>query len=422
MKFLLYFLTIVCLAVGHSIDKAKSSMNENHSLSYLLGVKKIPPTWVSGDGTVLEEGRIVLTPKKSSKGSLWSRSVYQLKDSFTMEWTFRSVNYFGDSKGGISFWFISDSVPHADKSLYNGPQKYEGFQMLVDNKSKFKSTLHVLLNDGSETFKEDDIHLRAIGKCLLSYQDQSVPSTIRLSYSSQDNLFKVQVNNKVCLQTSKVKLPKGNYFIGVTAANYNNDESFEILQMKMHDVLTEESLIPNVNQMPQPQLLTKIVDKATGNEKLVTKAKFDSKSKQFSSNEIYKKLDKIEGKILGNDISNLEEMLTELMKTQELLASSIGKLAEQFGSHTVQKAQNPNDGSIDPEKYKDIFALNEKLEKMIADQQKLRDSASHNNNTSHLDSIVNKLTLFLIPLIIFMCVMTYYTIKIKQELLKTKLL
>ncbi|CAI5034038.1 ATV_HP_G0016640.mRNA.1.CDS.1 [Saccharomyces cerevisiae] len=46
--------------------------------------------WTLGDKVKLEEGRFVLTPGKNTKGSLWLKPEYSIKDAMTIEWTFRS--------------------------------------------------------------------------------------------------------------------------------------------------------------------------------------------------------------------------------------------------------------------------------------------------------------------------------------------
>lgn len=410
-------------ANAHGTGKEESPQrNEALSLPDLVSLTKIPKSWIAGDSSKFEEGRILLTPEQGSKGSLWEKENFNLQDSFTLEWTFRSVNYDGKSEGGLAFWFLNPNGKGdlTDKTLYNGPSKFNGLQLLVDNNGPLSSTMRAQLNDGGDAFTKQNIYDRTFASCLMGYQESSVPSTLRLTYDrSSDNLLKLQVDNKVCFQTRKVKFPEGEYRIGVTADNANTPESFEILKFSIYDGPIEDSYIPNVNAMAQPQVLTKVIDKETGQEKLLAKEAYEIENDRVSNYELYKKLDRVEGKILANDINAVEEQLAQLRKTQEELLKYFSQLTQ-----SLKTGKQKGDTAIEEDKtnYGDFISLNEKLEKMLLEQERVREATKHAGTGPHIDDIASKLAIWLFPLIVIMLVMAYYTFKIRQEIVKTKLL
>ncbi|CDF91907.1 ZYBA0S15-01310g1_1 [Zygosaccharomyces bailii CLIB 213] len=403
--------TIHCHGSEPTTDDEK--LNADVSLPDLLAIDKLPSNWVAGEDASLEEGRMVLTPNTGARGSLWQRDSYKLKNAFTVEWTFRSVDYAGKSEGGLAFWIItSASSKNDDKKLYDGPSKFDGLQILVDNNGRLSSSVGAQFSDGSTALKKQDIYDISFASCLMGYQESSVPSTARLTYDREsDNLLKLQIDNTVCFQTRKAQIPQGDYKIGVTADNANTPESFEILKMKFYDGVVEDSLIPNVHSMAQPKVFTKVVDENTGEEQLLEKEIFDAQSDKFTNYDLFKKLDRIEGKILANDIHSLEVKLNELMSVQEDMVKFVGQLMIESDS-------------IDPkDNYGDFYSLNEKLEKMLQEQEKVRDATkSSSQNGPHVDEIARRLAVWLLPLIVIMLIMAYYTFRIRQEIVKTKLL
>lgn len=424
-KGLVTLLLGTCTLVGaHQPESSekKIASNAEFSLQNLINVNKIPSGWALGESAVLEEGRIRLTPKTKSKGSLWEKNPYPLDKSFTLEWTFRSVDYAGDTDGGLSFWFISasKSKPLAGKSFFNGPSEFDGLHVLIDKNGPVSSTLGARLNDGTQSFTKENVHESTFASCLMGYQDSSVPSTVRLTYDRGNSLLKLQVDNRVCFQTRKVQIPQGDYFIGATADNSNTPESFEILKMKLYDSVIEESLIPNVNAMPQPKVMTKVVNKETGQESLLEKDVFDAQHDEVSNFELYKKLDKVEGKILANDINSLEDRLDDLARTQAELLKYVAHLSQNLQNAGSSSGSSKGD---DDGNYKDFFSVNEKLEQMLDEQRKIREaSRSSGSAGSHIDEIAGKLAIWILPLIVIMLVMAYYTFRIRQEIVKTKLL
>ncbi|CAR25429.1 L-type lectin-like domain-containing protein [Lachancea thermotolerans] len=413
------------LGLAHSKPKTEEQLlNNDFSLPDLIQTKKLPDAWVPGENAVLEEGRVVLTPKKSSKGSLWTKNAYTLGTSFTAEWTVRSTNHRGKSPGGLALWFVNANSPQ-DTELFNGPSKFEGLQLLIDNNGELESTLRGQLNDGTQQFTSANIYDKTFGSCLLAYQDSTVPLTVRLTYdSANEHFFKVQVDNRVCFQTKKIHFPAENYKFGITATNADNEESFELLQLEVFDGVLEEALKPNANAMEQPKLFTKLVNEKTGDEELreTSPLEMAAAGTAITNNDLLKKMNRLEGKILANDIGILASTIDELIQVQKQQAKNLEKVLAMLGSKSIGQESTDSTGD---ESFKDFFKLDEKLEKLLTEQRKLREASkthTSSNGGPHIDEVVRKLTIWLIPLVAVMMVMAYYTFRIRQEIVKTKLL
>lgn len=402
---------------AHGLESSKSDEEKfkaDISLPDLLSIKKMPSNWMVGEDASLQQSRMILTPRKGSKGSLWQRNNYKLKNGFTVEWTFRSVEYSGKSEGGLAFWIINSAgSKNDDKMLYNGPSKFDGLQILVDNNGALGSFVSARFSDGSAALKKEDVHEKSFASCLMGYQQSSVPSTARLTYSREDdNLLKLQIDNRVCFQTKKTNFPQGDYKIGVSADNAQTTEAFEILKMKFYDGAIQDSWIPNVHSMPQPKIYTKVIDPNTGQENLLENDAFDAQSEKFSNYDLFKKMDKLEGKVLANDIVSLEKKLDEILEIQEEVVKRMTQL--------VIQRQDSEGGS---DYFGDFISMNEKMEEMIKEQQKIRDATKTSGQAGpHVDEIASKLAVWLLPLLVIMLIMAYYTFRIRQEIVKTKLL
>lgn len=412
----------------HGSHKEAVPMKEYSLPNLFSSSNSIPSNWETKEKAKLEEGRFILTPEKSSKGSLWLKPILKNLESFTVEWTLRSLNYQGKHSGGLALWFLGDFDKIGnDQALYDGPSKFNGLQLLIDSNSPVSQSVHAHLNDGSNPLSNGKIYDKSFASCLMGYQDSSVPLTLRLSYDmDSNNLLKLQVDNRVCFQTRKIKLndiiTKG-LKLGVSADNANSVETFEILQMRFFDKVIEEAMIPNVNAMSQPKMLTKIIDEKTGTEKIVDKESLDSQNKQLSTFELYKKMDRLEGKIMANDINVLEEKINDILTVQQTLIKELSILANSLQGG---KSNGNGDANGDNDQFKDFLSMNEKLEKMLSEQTRIREATklSHDTRSAgpQIDEIVSKLAVWLIPLIVIMCIMAYYTFKIRQEIVKTKLL
>ncbi|CDO92896.1 unnamed protein product [Kluyveromyces dobzhanskii CBS 2104] len=429
------FFTFIAYASGASISEAElhdNTVSDNdildasHSLPDLIHMDAVPSDWKTSGALLLEEGRLRFTPEASSQSSIWHNTGYQITDSFTMEWTFRSVNFIGKSEGGLAFWLV-DEKSVGGNSLFGGPDAFDGIQILVDSNGPVGSSIRGVMNDGSEKLTEQNIYDHSFGYCLSAYQDTTIPTTIRLSYDRKNNnLLKLQVDNRVCFQTRQIQFPnKAKMIMGITAKNDANKESFEVLKIHTHNGLTKEVTIPNVNPMEQPRLVTKIINKDTGKEDVVETdfMKMKGLASRVDNYELYKKLDKIEGKILANDISVVNAKLVGILENQ---ASQLRKLEHLSTTLDIIIASMGKEGAVNTESFKDFFAMNDKLEQLLQDQAKVREatkkSMENGGHSVSVDEIVKRLLIWILPLIFIVLVMAYYTFRIRQDIVKVKLL
>lgn len=418
----------VASAWGQKKEPDTVELLTEYSLPDMVHAKSIPANWELQDSASFTEGRVILTPKEGSKGSMWLPAIKPatvLKDAFTLEWTFRSINFVGTSPGGLSFWVLNEEKLQ-NKALYNGPSNFNGMQVLVDNNGRLHDSIKAQLNDGTEAFSREKINVNTFASCLLNYQESAVPLTVRLTYDSKDDHFlKLQIDNRVCFQTRKVKFDLSKPFkFGVSAENSKGSpESFEILKMKLYNGVTQESLIPNSNAMSQPQVVAKVIDESTGKEKLISKEELDASKSKLTNYQLYKKLDNIEGKIIANDIKILEDKMSEIIRVQDGLNSYISHL-----NAILDRSKNADGDKTEANKdaFKDFFSVNEKLEALLDEQQKIREITRHGNSgtlgSQAIDQIAAKLLVWLVPLGLIMVILAYYTFKINQDIKKTKLL
>ena len=395
-----HLLTLAAIAhqsLAHGAAKPDTQLlNKDFSLPDLIQTKEWPKSWASSDDAILEEGRAVLTPKKSTKGSLWSRSGYSLEKSFTAEWTVRSTGFNGKSEGGLAMWFTAEKG-EKDSQLYNGPSKFEGLQLLIENNGVLGSNLRAQLNDGSKVLTKDNIHDESFASCLLSYQDSTVPMTVRLTYdNSQEYLLKVQVDNRVCFQTKKVQFPSQKYQFGISADNANNAESFEVLQLKVYDGVVEDSLIPNANPMDQPKYITKVINEKTGQEEMkeTSPLEMSNGGDSFSNYDLIKKMNRLEGKILANDISPLADKIEELVRVQKAQEKKLEKIISLLSSGAFTQGGGSEDGNVNTDSFKDFYKMNDKLEQILVQQEKIRETSKNhalaNAGGPHVDELVRK--------------------------------
>lgn len=412
------FLT-VCFGDGVSEADAKL-FNSEFSLTELVHQSSLPVDWELVGATKFESGRFILTPDIESKGSVWHKKGYPLKEAFTIEWTVRSLRYQGKSSGGLSLWFVSDT---GDKTISNS-DVYDGLQIYIDNNSDLGSTARAIFNDGSMSLSGKSLYDHTFGSCLVSYQSSSVPLTAQLSYDSSNNLLKLQIDNKVCFQTKKVKFPKQEYRIGVSAQNSETPESFELLKLKVFDGRTKVSLLPNVKALSQPRIVKKTINKKTGEEKLVEASSLDLSDIDFSNLELFKKIDKLEGKVLANDLSYISRILERLVTKEQENSEKISALTSTI-EHIFSGIDTAKDSNFD-DVFRDFYQIDEKLEKLLQEQQANRELNKQreilNKAGPHADEIVAKLMIWLIPLGALMVVMAYYTFRIRQDIVKSKLL
>ncbi|CAD6638051.1 BAH_G0035130.mRNA.1.CDS.1 [Saccharomyces cerevisiae] len=411
---LIWLYMCVWMVHGKVTQKDELKWNKGYSLPNLLEVtdqQKEVSQWTLGDKVKLEEGRFVLTPGKNTKGSLWLKPEYSIKDAMTIEWTFRSFGFRGSTKGGLAFWLKQGNEGDSTELFGGSSKKFNGLMILLRLDDKLGESVTAYLNDGT---KDLDIESSPyFASCLFQYQDSMVPSTLRLTYNPLDNhLLKLQMDNRVCFQTRKVKFMGSSPFrIGTSAINDASKESFEILKMKLYDGVIEDSLIPNVNPMGQPRVVTKVINSQTGEESFREKMPFSDKEESITSNELFEKMNKLEGKIMANDIDPLLRKMNKIVENERELIQRLRPLLD------LKKT------AISDDSFQDFLSMNANLDRLIKEQEKIRQDAKlYGKQTKGHDEIFSKISVWLALLIFIMITLAYYMFRINQDIKKVKLL
>lgn len=397
------------------------------------------------ENTELLDGRIVLNYNEQNGGIISKAGKhFKQSDSFAVEYTIRNLANLADkpkddslfdSNDNFAFFLANDinnikDIIINEKTINN--LAFNGLLLYLDSKDKFGGELKFIMNDGSKKYSSmDDFYKQSIGSCLVNYyEDSSIPITIRLNYDASQHLLSVQVDNKICLQTRSVNLNAFDdnkiFKLATTSSGLTKSNSkFEILKLNFFDSLIQDSYLPNIKSMPQPKILNKIVNKDTGD---VTYEEFDKLSDtDITLLKLYKKLNTIEGKVIANDNIDLFKKVERL----EDLSIKQFKQIEKLMSLIEVMASSNKDGNsyLDKSEFKDIIGMNEKLEKLLIEQQEWKSTHQYNSksnsnadNKVHVDEIIFKLLLWLSPLGVIMLVMVYFTFSIKREIGKQKLL
>lgn len=425
-------------------------LNNLYSLPDLLANEKLANNKDKGlpnyifENTELLDGRVILNYNEKN-GGIMSKSGKHFKqsDSFAVEYTIRNLANLADKPKDESLFdsndnfafFLANDINKINDVIINEENinnvAFNGILLYLDSKDKFGGELKFIMNDGSKKYSSmDDFYKQSIGSCLVNYyEDSSIPITVRLNYDASQHLLNVQVDNKICLQTRSVNLnafDDGKTFkIATTSSGLTKSNSkFEILKLNFFDSLIQDSYLPNIKAMPQPKILNKIVNKDTGD---VTYEEFDKLSDtDITLLKLYKKLNTIEGKVIANDnidlykkVERLEDLSIKQYKQIEKLMSLLEVLAS---------SNKDGSSSLDKSEFKDIIGMNEKLEKLLVEQQEWKSTHQYNskpNNSDtkiHVDEIIFRLLLWLSPLGVIMLVMVYFTFSIKREIGKQKLL
>jgi mannose-binding lectin 1 len=192
------------------------------------------------------------------------------------------------------------------------------------------------LNDGSTDYKSHhSVDSLAFGHCEYSYRNLGRPSRITLRHTSES--FKVTVDGRPCFESSKVKLPLGNFF-GLSAASAENPDSFEVFKFV---TTTDQHSADSAAQKPihdtgyaaaDSQPRGKPAQQATNAQKGggnipsysegddVPASKFHSSAEQFA--DLHNRLQSMM-KHIGHISQQLIEERNEALKRQDLLLSKL---------------------------------------------------------------------------------------------------
>ncbi|KAI3405219.2 hypothetical protein KGF56_001963 [Candida oxycetoniae] len=335
--------------------KISSQALSSISLPNLLeinGVDEIVNYDVSS-GVLYDQGRLVM----GKSGSIWSNANIPTGQgqgqAFTIEIVFRSSGkshdmLFPDNK--LALWLV-------DSSSVAQLNKYDGFKFMINNRDQ--QGLKIFNNDGSLENDDDGALQKSIGDCQFRYLESDVPFTLRVSYSD-NNWFKVQIDNNLCFKTDRIQLPRNsNYKLGATSfINPQSQELFEILAVKVWDELTEDA-IDDHGLMVDGELKIDVEQKVVDGDSQAQNANNLAARKSLMERERVQReqMEKSNGntnneqkesEVLSSDntdlssvigkISNLESLLNDLLRSVPLIQSSTENSNREIAQQ-VQKTQ-----------------------------------------------------------------------------------
>lgn len=354
---ILYALAVSAMAVvpeahvrQNALDKPEPPRLPN--LMKLNDVSDLTPKWTTKGDMRLEEGRLVV---KEGLGSIWSRHILAgLKGDWTIEVVFRNServevedHLFFDSNG-FSFWLLESDLPQ-DGLNFGGPRTFEGFQFLINNKEG--RGLKIFANDGKQTLENSKS--TSLGGCDLNYLDSMIPFTMRLSYSSKNKIFKVQIDNNLCFRTDTLSFDKlsRDFLFGVSAStDPKSQEYWELLKLDTYYEVTEDAI--DDHDLMKEGLIKMVTITQTDNsmptdtpainrQLLMQKSRPDTPNVDFFKldahmGEINRKLSLLEGnldKIDNSQVSELSLALQEVKSVQNkqlILLEDMKKTHDEF--------------------------------------------------------------------------------------------
>lgn len=192
---------------------------------------KIPGFSTSGLKTQPQilSNKVILTPVSpgNQRGAIWAEKTLE-----ETEWVADvDLRANGPERGGgnLNIWLTKDGENQVGSSSIYTVGKFEGLALVVDAHGGSGGMLRAFLNDGSVDYaSRTSVDELAFGHCLYSYRNLGRPSQVKLRQSR--NIFKVEIDGRLCFESDKVSLPTG-YKFGVTAATPDNPDSFEIFKL-----------------------------------------------------------------------------------------------------------------------------------------------------------------------------------------------
>ncbi|PBP22956.1 legume-like lectin family protein [Diplocarpon rosae] len=233
----LFFTYAQASYLQNDISQSASDVPNWHLMS-----KPLPPQILSN--------KILLTPPApgNQRGAAWSReNLEHLRWSVDVD--FRATGPERGS-GNLQIWYVKDGYHEVGLSSIYTVGKFDGFALVIDQYAGSGGSIRGFLNDGTTDYSSHhSVDSIAFGHCQYSYRNLGRPSRITMQQSSSG--FKVTVDEALCFESSKVKLPSGNEF-GITAASAEVADSFEIFKfVTVTDTQKPEQKAPGEGARPQ---------------------------------------------------------------------------------------------------------------------------------------------------------------------------
>lgn len=183
---------------------------------------------------------------KDLQNSIWANLGNNL-ESWTLDVDFTAGGLV-EAGGGLAIWYTTDQG--FPGPAYGNKDTWDGLGIFIDSAIKDESgnedsgSVHGHLNDGTTSFVNTiskDPKSHAFSLCHVNYRNTGYLTQVKISYAP--GLFRILVNNQVCVQTDKIVLPKGGYF-GISAGGTGNVDNFSLYRVE-----TFVNVQPSVEQV-----------------------------------------------------------------------------------------------------------------------------------------------------------------------------
>ncbi|KAI2639657.1 concanavalin A-like lectin/glucanase [Hypomontagnella submonticulosa] len=213
------------------------------------GQATVPGFSIQGTPNVPEvlSNKIILTPPHpgNTRGAVWADQPNKYSQ-WVADVDFR-VNGPERGTGNLNIWLARRGNQEIGSSSVYTVNRFDGLVLVIDLHGGSGGMIRGFLNDGTTDFKaHQSVDSLAFGHCTYPYRNLGRPSQIKLRQTSQ--VFKVEVDGRLCFESDKISIPPGYYF-GITAAAGDNPDSFEIFKM----VTMTENLDAKHDAPPQQQ-------------------------------------------------------------------------------------------------------------------------------------------------------------------------
>ncbi|RFU30597.1 hypothetical protein B7463_g5738, partial [Scytalidium lignicola] len=216
--------------------------------------KTIPGFQLVGDPHQPEilSNKIILTPPApgNQRGAIWTD-----KPLLHTQWTalvnFRAT---GPERGSGNFqiWYTKNGREDASTASIYTAKKFDGLALVIDQYAGSAGYIRGFLDDGSTDYQSHhSVDSLAFGHCEYAYRNLGRPSQLSIRHTNE--IFRVEIDGRLCFESDKIKLPVGYYF-GMSAASSDNPDSFEVFKFIVNTDEREPE-IQDPNQFTQQQQL-----------------------------------------------------------------------------------------------------------------------------------------------------------------------
>lgn len=402
--------------------------------------------WSFFNNIKLDTGRLIIG---KLGGSIWSKGYIPSPDN---EWTIEAVLRSSGTTRDLNFvdfngisLFLVDKPNLNDYSNFGGPTKFDGIQFLINNKEK--QGLKIFTNDNSKSI-ENEISM-SIGNCEFPFINSDVPLNLRVSYSSKTGIFKVQIDNNLYFKTDKIKIPSGNYQIGIAGnSSPGSEEFFEILKLNFFDHLTEdaiddhglmsdgelkvavEKVVKKEQEYHPPSYIRESLMERTRrlHEELKGQQSNQQGSEQKAVDFGLEQFDQIltQGEFIKQKLDGLELVILDLQKSKEVVDPSIDEFKNTISKQFVElldMISNLNQkviGEVREQQYT-MEELGKKVDLLMANHKEIQ-YQSKNPSIDTYDSSTSFIRWILISIIIVILVLVVFVYRLRRDVKHSKLL